>query len=135
MVMASRHPWPHTFSRLSSPLSLRAKVSDFCLSATSLLRTIVRLVYSQTLKTISLASLSNFLLNSGVYGGIFYYLDVTDGESAESITLALQFAVDVNTEAFACMVARTVLVPKDGEVMTMIEDVVETEVIPFALWQ
>ena len=51
---------PETFSRLSSPLSLRAKVSDFCLSVTSLLRTIVRLVYSQVQKTVSPGSLYSF---------------------------------------------------------------------------
>ena len=47
--------------------------------------------------------------------------------------MACKFAVDVNTEALACMVTRAILVPNDGEVMTMIEHVVEAAEIPLEL--
>ena len=47
--------------------------------------------------------------------------------------MACKFAVDVNTKAFACVVTRAVLVPEDGEVVTMIEYIVEAEVIPLIL--
>ena len=47
--------------------------------------------------------------------------------------MACKFAVDVNTKAFACVVTRAVLVPEDGEVVTMIEHIVEAEVIPLIL--
>ena len=56
-----------------------------------------------------------------------------DGESSESVAVACKFAVDVNTKALACMVAGAVLIPNDGEVVTMIEHVVEAEIIPFIL--
>ena len=54
-------------------------------------------------------------------------------ESAEGVAVACKFAVDINTEALACMVTRAILVPNDGEVMTMIEHVIEAEVIPLEL--
>ena len=53
-----------------------------------------------------------------------------DSESSEGVALAYKLAVDVNTEALACVVTRAVLVPKDGEVVAMIEHVVEAEVVP-----
>ena len=56
-----------------------------------------------------------------------------DGESAEGVAVACQFAVDVNTKALASMVTRAVLVPDDGEVVAMIEHIVEAEIIPFIL--
>ena len=56
-----------------------------------------------------------------------------DGESSESVAVACKFAVDVNTEALACMVAGTVLIPNDGQDVTMIGHVVETEIVPLEL--
>ena len=47
--------------------------------------------------------------------------------------MACKFAVDINAEALSSVVTRAVLVPEDGEVVTMIEHVVEAEVIPLIL--
>ena len=55
------------------------------------------------------------------------------GEPAEGVAVACKFAVDVNAEALACVVTRAVLVPENGEVVPMIEHVVEAEIIPFIL--
>ena len=49
--------------------------------------------------------------------------------------MSFQLTVDVNTEPLAGMVARAVAVPDNRERMAMIQYSVETEVIPFALWQ
>ena len=51
-------------------------------------------------------------------------------ESAEGVAVACKFAVDINAETLSSVVTRAVLVPEDGEVVTMIEHIVEAEVIP-----
>ena len=58
---------------------------------------------------------------------------ILQDEFAEGVAVGSKFAVDVNTEATACVVTRAVLVPEDGEVVPMIEHIVKAEVIPFIL--